>query len=200
MEYWCDKDKRIEYVHGDGVRRGGAYQRNKGNRMAKANVISVCDAGDEYHPVKTTVALEYLTRNPDVDLFYHSAKTLNEQGQEVELNFAFDPMLQKYPRSISHPTVSYYKDTILKHPYREDCVDTDQYEAMLLTLQREGYKFGYVRNVLLQKWNMSSLEGYRNIVNAMRKKIEVYKEFGVEIDAHVYRKAQVKPEEIYAGL
>jgi len=104
------------------------------------------------------------------------------QGRPQRTQLAYPYDYKKYPRSISHPTVSYKKELILKHPYRTNCLHTDQYEVSFIELFRDGYKFVPIDNILLTKYDLSHLDTFRDIKEASKQKVKNYEEFGIPVE------------------
>jgi glycosyltransferase involved in cell wall biosynthesis len=158
---------------------GGAWCRNEGNKCAESDIICVTDAGDIYHSSKAEIVYKYFKKHPKTDLLYHSVNLVDSQGRPIHTQLAFPYDYKNYPRGISHPTVAYRKEIVLKNKYRTDCKHTDQYEALFIELFLAGYKFSYIDNILLTKVDLSHLNTFRDINEARKQKVKIYKEFGI---------------------
>lgn len=189
IKYYRDKDKRIR-AYEVSQHKGAAFCRNEGNRYAQADIICVTDAGDLYRREKAKVVHEYFKKH-DIDIFYHSVLNLDQFRRPHRVQMALPPNFKEYPRGISHPTVAYRKEVILKYPYREGNIHTDQYEVMLIQLYRAGYKFGYTRKILLDKVDLSHSPSFRDIKEASKQKIKNYKEFGIPVSDWLKDRARI---------
>jgi glycosyltransferase involved in cell wall biosynthesis len=175
MEAYSTEDPRITYVRFDD-RKGAARCRNHGNRMADAPWIHCADAGDVYHRNSTRIALDYLKRNPGVEIFYSSVGIVNERGNAIGEQKAL-PYEKGEKINFSHPTVVYSRRVAQSHMYRELSTETDLYEAFFGELSKNGVQFGYVPNTLCMKRHI--LDG-RDMKEARKLKREIYREFGWE--------------------
>ena len=176
LAYMEEKDPRIHVIRNDD-RKGAAYSRNFGNRLAKADIICVTDSGDLYHDFKATIVRKYFKRNPSVDIMYHGlilSGVVGDNQQAVEAT----EYVPGTKINFSHPTVAYRKEVALSHKYREGNLDTDQYEAFFLELAKEGKKFGYVPEAYLIK---RDIPDGRDMRNARIQKRKIYEEFGIPL-------------------
>jgi len=180
MKFYEAKDERIR-VFQTTKWLGAAWCRNEGNKTAEADIICVTDAGDIYHKNKAKITYNHFNKHPDTDVLYHSVNNVDIQGRPQRTQMAFDYNYKDYPRGISHPTVAYKKEIILKHPYRTNCKHTDQYETLFIELFKEGYKFVPIMNVLLIKVDLSHLNTFRDIREASKQKVKNYEEFDVPV-------------------
>jgi glycosyltransferase involved in cell wall biosynthesis len=196
MEYFKNKDNRIRLFKTTEW-MGAGWCRNEGNKYSLADIICVTDAGDIYHKNKAKITYNYFKKHPDTDILYHSVNNVDIQGRPQRTQMAFNYDYKNYPRGISHPTVAYKKEIILKHPYRTDCKHTDQYEALFIELFKEGYKFVPIMNVLMRKVDLSHLDTFRDIKEATKQKIRIYKEFNVSIDDTFWKRAGLEKDAIF---
>jgi len=158
-------------------RKGAAWCRNFGNNKAAEEVIAVCDA-DVYYKDRSKAIKEFFMKYKSMDVFY-SALHLKESRNiyEPELMQANEWDF-KSKCNLSHPTFAYRKKVALACPYHEDSIDTDLYEFMLLDAHRKGYKFGWVQNPLMLKYEGNSI---RDVSGAKKLKKGKYKEYGIKI-------------------
>lgn len=169
-------------VHRNDQRLGAAACRNFGNKQAKADIIFVTDAGDNNHRGRTVTTLEYMRKHPEIGVVSTAVVEVDPLGKVIgkqyPLRFSAKPGQKP---GISHPTVAYRKEIATAYPYREGNVDTDQYEAMLLTAGRAGVRFGEIPKFFVKtRWLPHSTHG-RDMVKARKQKREIYEEFGIEL-------------------
>lgn len=178
LEFFEGKDRRFR-VFQTTQWLGGAWCRNEGNKYATSDIICVTDAGDIYHQNKAEIVYKYFKKHPQTDLLYHSVNIVDLQGRPIQSQMAFPYDYKNFPRGISHPTVAYKKEIVLKHHYRTTSRHTDQYEALFIELFLAGYKFSFIDNILLTKVDLSHLNTFRDINEARKVKAGIYEEFGI---------------------
>lgn len=177
INFYSKNDNRIKY-RGFAKRGGAGRRRNEGNRLAEAPIICVCDAGDIYSKYRAEIAYEYFKKHPDVGVLCCAAMYNAKKWQPPVVPRVYQGKLGE-KLMFEHPGVAYRRELAVKYPYREDSLDTDQYDAFFFTLGRNGVKFGISEEVVCSK---TSLWGYvygRNLNKARLKKLEIYKEFGI---------------------
>lgn len=174
IKYYEDK---IDVVLTNKKRKGGAYSRNKGNSIARGDVIAVCDV-DLYYKSRSTHMSEFFKQNPEKDVFYSALhlKERNKIGEQYLMEAYEWDFKSKCP--ISHPTVAYRREVADKVKYRELSKETDLYEFFLLDANREGFKFGGSQNPLMLKTEGSSI---RKVGDAKLLKKKLYQQYGIEI-------------------
>lgn len=160
------------------TRKGAAYCRNKGNKMATGKIIAVCDV-DFYLPERSKAISVFFKNNKDKSIFYSGLEcrdSYNPQEAWKVDAFAWD-FNSKCP--ISHPTVAYRRCVSDEIIYHEDSIDTDLYEFFLLDAHRKGYLFGGCQDPLMIK-----IEGdtRRDRSEARLLKIEKYKQYKIKVN------------------
>lgn len=176
LTYISENDTRFVNVH-NLERKGAAYCRNIGNRLAQSDIVCVADSGDLYHDYKVSATLRYFKKHPEVDVMYHSVIVADLLGQKHYEQKA-EPYTPGTKINFSHPTVAYRKDIAQNYRYREGNLDTDQYEAFFLELAKEGKHFGFIPEVFLIK---REIHGGRDMKNALVQKRKIYEEFGIPL-------------------
>lgn len=179
VDYYLNKDKRIIYRRL--TERGGAARaRNIGNRLALAPIICVADAGDTSTPYRAQIVYEYFRKHPKIGVFCCAAI--------YKFNYWEEPHMPRVYKGkpgerlkFEHPAVAYRRDIAVKYPYREDCIDTDQYDAFFFTLKRKGVKFGISDKIVTSKLTLRDYKHGRNLDVGRMKKLEIYREFGIDI-------------------
>lgn len=163
-------------------RKGAAFCRNRGNKLARAPVIFVTDAADENHRGRTRASLDFLYTHPHLDIVSTGVISIDVMGTFVREDYphTFHGLPGEKP-SISHPTVAYRRNVAYEHPYREGNVDTDQYEAFLMEAARCGHRFGVIPKMFVKKRWMPEYGGFRDIRNARVQKRKNYQEFGITV-------------------
>lgn len=180
INYYSSKDKRVRY-RGFSERGGAARCRNVGNKEALAPIICVCDAGDVYTKWRGEIVYNYFRKHKKVGVLCCACIHLGDD--ELETCVMPRKYLAKAGERLrfEHPAVAYRKEVAVKYPYREDCVDTDQYDAFFFTLGRNGVKFGISDKIVTAKATRIIYKGGRDLNKARMKKLEIYREFKIDI-------------------
>ena len=180
INHYSSKDKRVKYRAF--FERGGAARcRNAGNKMAVAPIICVCDAGDVYTKWRAEVVYKYFKKHKKVDVLCCACIHLGDDELETCV------MPRKYQGKLGerlkfeHPAVAYRREVAIRWPYREDCLDTDQYDAFFFTLGKNGIKFGISDRIVTAKATRVIYSGGRDLNKARMKKLEIYREFKIDI-------------------
>lgn len=129
IDTFANKDKRIVRKYLKPVLLPIAHRidraRNIGNQLAKADLICVCDSDDWYVSNRAELSYKTLERRKDCGLFYAHSLLRNRYGDikngvspvELILPFSRRRLWETGKFFISHPTVCYRKEFILKYPY-----------------------------------------------------------------------------------
>jgi glycosyltransferase involved in cell wall biosynthesis len=92
-EQYVKKDKRIKLInHAENKYRAGAL--NTGIKKAKGKYISFLDADDLYLKNKTERQVEFLEKNPEIDLVYGDMEVFDDKGKKYlqnSIEFKKDP-------------------------------------------------------------------------------------------------------------
>jgi len=179
INYYSSKDKRIRY-RGLANRGGAGRARNYGNKEALAPIICVCDAGDIYTKWRAENADEYFRKHKKVGVLC-CAVAYNAKEWVDPVKPRLYRAKQGEKLMFEHPGVAYKRELAIKHPYREDNIDTDQYDAFFFTLGKNGVKFGTSDEIVCWKTTLWEYKYGRDLNKARMKKIEIYKEFGIKI-------------------
>lgn len=184
LKWACKKYKRVTYVKNDS-RKGAAYCRNKGNALARAKYIMVCDAGDACLPNRAKIQYTLMKNNPEIDCTYTNVVNVNAFEEPVDLQEAkhYYGKWGEKP-SLCHPTMMYKRSAILEIPYTELCLHSDLYENTVVKWGRAGKKFRAIRDVLVYKMRVFHKD-YRDLKAAYQYKARVYKKWGLQIPVHV---------------
>lgn len=180
VNYYSKLDDRVRY-RGFPERMGAARCRNVGNREALAPIICVVDAGDINFKYRAEIAYNYFRKHKRVDVLCCACIHLGDKECETCV------MPRKYRAKpgerlrFEHPAVAYRKEVAVKYPYREDCPDTDQYDAFFFTLGKNGVRFGISDKVVTAKATRVVYRGGRDLNKARMKKLEIYREFKIDI-------------------
>lgn len=179
INYYASQDGRIKYVKFP-ERKGAARCRNAGNKLARAPIICVVDAGDTNIRYRAEIVYNYFKKHPKIGVFCCAAM--------YEFNYWEEPHMPRVYRGkpgerlkFEHPAVAYRKEVAVKWPYREDCIDTDQYDAFFFTLKKKGVRFGITDEVVISKLTLRDYKYGRNLDVGRMKKLENYREFGIDI-------------------
>lgn len=170
------KDK-IDKIITNKTRKGGAYSRNRGNKVAKGDIIAVCDV-DQYYKSRSTHIDAFFKENEDKDVFYSALhlKDHNDMLNKYTMDAYEWDFKSKCP--ISHPTVAYRKKILETVKYKELSIETDLYEFFLLDAHLEGFEFGGSQNPLMLKVEGNSI---RKVGKAKDLKKDLYKKYGIDV-------------------
>lgn len=148
LRWFAEKDPRVKLITND-ERLGGGRSRNKGNELAQADIIAVCDDDDVYPDERADRILKFfkdapagtMMNAPYVQVGYFNQIVENFDGQ------AFDEDRFKADGSVSyfaHPTAAYRREDAAKVPYRAETEKmTDDYQ-LLKDWIANGFKIGFV--------------------------------------------------------
>lgn len=179
VAYYRDQDKRVRYMRFP-ERAGAARCRNAGNRQAGADIICVVDAGDIYSKHRAEIAYDYFRKHRKIDVLCCGCVYLGNEELDSVMPRVYKAKLGERLR-FEHPAVAYRKKVAIKWPYREDSLDTDQYDAFFFTLGKNGIKFGVTGQIVTSKATRIYYKGGRDLDKARMRKLEIYREFGINI-------------------
>jgi len=151
MEWYVKKDERIKYYRLE--TNGGVQEaRNYGNRMATSELICVNDHDDLSTPVRALYSYHFMNHFKDVKCLTSSYWELDVDGQPVKE--WYDPVRMNREVFESgdfvwfHSSACYWKEDILKHPYRiGDKGETDDW-IFLDDWTKEGMRFHTTKRIL----------------------------------------------------
>jgi len=148
INMYAKQDKRIK-LYKNSTNKGISYSRNKGNKMAKADIIVVQDSDDVSLPDRLEEIYKAFQEFPDTDLLYHQfyiraidikygARALH---REIHKCGEYDRK-----RAITVPyipgQVAYKKEKILKYPYRTKIKTWDDWMMIIdFTMHKCKFKF-----------------------------------------------------------
>jgi len=179
INYYSKKDNRI--IYRSFANRGGAARaRNYGNREAMAPIICVCDAGDVYTKWRAEITEKYFRRHKRVGVLCCAVAYNSEEWVDPVM-----PRLYKGKQGeklmFEHPGTAYKQELAVKYPYREDNIDTDQYDAFFFTLGKNGVKFGVSDKIVCWKTTLWGYKYGRDLNKSRLSRIKLYREFGIKI-------------------
>lgn len=161
-------------------RMGAAACRNVGNSSAEGDIIAVCDCGDVYNKARGKMISEFFEKNPGISIVYSHVNVVSLIEGLLYTQEAKEWDGNSKP-NISHPTVAYRKEVASKIKYCAGSLDTDFYEFFLIDAFRAGFKFGFIKSDLCNKYELSDAEGYRDIMKARELKKKKYEEYGIKL-------------------
>lgn len=180
MEWFCKKDKRIRYIRNK-KRKGAAYCRNLGIRLAKAKYIMSCDAGDLSFKNRAKIQYNYLKKHPLIDCYYSSVieiDAMEKPAWDISAKPYNGDWGEKPP--IAHTTVMYKRSVALELPYSEGCLETDRFEDLFCRWGQAGKKFAFTLDFLVQKL-LTPHRYSRNLRVSWPEKYKIYQKFGIPI-------------------
>lgn len=140
------KDKRIRYFKNK-TNKGISYSRNRGNKLAKADIIVVQDSDDMSLPDRLERINEWFEQNPKTDFLYHWFYVRAMDGRfgaraihrELHSSGPYDPK-----RALEVPYIpgqaAYKRSVVLKTPYREEIKTWDDWMLIMeLTLKKRTF-------------------------------------------------------------
>ncbi len=177
MEYYS-KYSNIVY-HRFATNMGRSEARNTGNRLAKADIICVCDADDLSAPDRADKIIKYFKDNPGKDVLYSGFCLADFYGNVEEKVDAkpFDIEMVKKTKltGICHSTMAYRKKVVMEIPYTDgefSRLGLDDWRLQL-DLFYSGHKFGYIPDYLVYYRYMSgNTEESRNAEDVRKVKDE----------------------------
>jgi glycosyltransferase involved in cell wall biosynthesis len=134
MKWFCEQDPRIKYIRNE-KNMGAGLSRNKGNKLAQADIICVCDSDDNYLPDRAELTLEHFRKNKKTDMLNGSYYRIDYSNNIVK-EFKSEPFnnkkfLNKEGFYFCHPSAAYRAKDILKIPYRKETDGhTDDYQLV----------------------------------------------------------------------
>lgn len=118
--WYCNKDDRIRYIRND-INHGIAHARNAAIKAASGEVMVMCDSDDVQLPNRFKEINKAFTRDPKLDLFYHSIFYCDEamtiKYNQVAMPFRMDKLFEN--QYIGQPALAYRKRVWEKVPYDE---------------------------------------------------------------------------------
>ena len=178
-KHYADSDVRVTLIQNK-QQLGAAWCRNRGNQMAKADIICVADAGDIYHCNRAKVTYDYFKKFPKMDIFSTAVDVTDVTSRHLFYEFPKLLSLNEKP-IVCHPTVGYRKKVTDKIKYRELTVHSDLYEAFLLDATKAGFTHGFKVSVYVRKREMPRNSSQRDLKEAYKFRRKIYKEFNLEI-------------------
>lgn len=148
-------DSRIRYVKNK-TNRGISYTRNRGNKLARADIIVVQDDDDMSFPDRLEEIYKYFLDHPETDYLYHWAyiRAIDIRNgaraihREIHRSGPYDKR-----RAITVPYIpgqSAYKRSIaLKLPYRTNLVAWDDW-GLIIDFSMHNKRFGVIERPLYE--------------------------------------------------
>jgi len=175
LKFYRNHDKRVRFYMME-ERRGAAFCRNFGNRLAKADIVMVCDSGDLNSADRAEETYKYFKKNKGINVFHSACVECDEFYSPLSVCFPSEFDGTDKPR-IFHPTVAYRREVFENFKYREGNLNTDQYEAFMFEVVLSGHKFGFDTAYYVKKIISSNV----NLEERYKQRIKNYKEFGIEV-------------------
>lgn len=157
--YFAAKDKRVVYENlPENIGRSKA--RNHGMSKARADVIFVLDADDIALPDRVADTLNYMKKNPVVDVVYGKFHIIDDMGRILANADAYAFDIEKVKESgftyIGHSTMAYKKSVLEKVQYTDGdfsrhAIDDWKFQV---DCYKAGFRFGAIDRILSQ-WRAS---------------------------------------------
>lgn len=137
IEEFMEKDSRIKLIKNT-KNLGVAESRNIGNNAAQGEYIAVMDSDDQALPWRLEVSLDYMKKNPDIDVFsagqfnleknFPSFEILNHKNLRIDKTFS--PLIMVFYNPIINVSVLMKSSFIRKHniKYNSDYQAAEDYD------------------------------------------------------------------------
>lgn len=134
--------------------RGRSAARNYGVAQAKADIIMTLDADDLAYADRAKMTVQYLKKNPDVDIVYGAFHVMDELGNVqggVEAHaFDFENVRKEGFTYICHSMMSFRKSVFHRVQYSEDdysrlAIDDWKFQV---DAHKAGFRFGHIPKLL----------------------------------------------------
>lgn len=149
LQWFSKRDPRVRIVRNEGS-IGGGLSRNKGARLANADIIGICDDDDIYFEDRTRLILQYFTEHPEMSLvnFPYVRVGYNDEVLETFPGEEFNEKAFKESGAVNYfcnPTVAVRKAQFFAmggyRPENENMTDDVQFLKAWIDA---GHKVGFV--------------------------------------------------------
>ena len=130
-----DKDPRVRVIC-DYKNKGLSYRLNQISELAKGEYYARMDADDIMHPERIKIQVEYLLKNPDIDVVGASAITIDSNNRIIGLrgivknhDFSVKTILRK--GLFIHPSIMGTTTWFKNNPYDEKAVRIEDLELWI---------------------------------------------------------------------
>lgn len=153
IEYYAAQDERVRPVILP-QNIGRSLARNEGNKAAQGDVILVLDADDIAARSRVADTLNYLKKNPTVDIVYGQFNVLDAVGRFQEgidvMPFDYEQVKKEKFTYICHSTMAFRKSVTEKVQYTDGevsrlCIDDWYFQVQA---HQAGFKFGAIKKLL----------------------------------------------------
>ena len=133
MKWFCQQDDRVVYLRNK-KNLGAGLSRNKGNEIAKADIICVCDSDDVYPQGRAKFTYNYFKKHSRIDIMNSSYRRI-DYSNNAQQDFVVGKIDKKKFKSgnyyFCHPSCAYRRKDIIKYPYsKETKTETDDYKMV----------------------------------------------------------------------
>jgi glycosyltransferase involved in cell wall biosynthesis len=171
------QDPRVRLLS-DGVTRGLCHRLNQIAALARGKYLARMDADDLMHPRRLARQIEFLERNPRVDLLDTATYTIDECNQPLGVRgdkpLNCDPAAVLKQGLLIHPAVTGRTEWFRRHPYDPAFVRAEDLE--LWSRVSGSTVFGRLQEPLLfyrESWS-GNLNNYLHSSRTVRKILRVY--------------------------
>lgn len=157
LRQFADRDERVRVLV-NSTNLGLIRTLNRGLREAEGELIARADADDISLPLRFETQVDFLRRNPGVDLVGSAVEHIDQWDRVVRRTpvRAMSPIgvrfLSLLGTPLAHPTVMARTDTLRRHGYRfeADCLHVEDYD-LFIRLAGSGVQMANLGMVLFQK-------------------------------------------------
>ena len=153
IEYYAAKDERVKPVF-LAQNMGRSLARNEGIKTAQGDVIIVSDADDISSVDRVAQTLNYMKKNPTVDIVYGQFNVIDPVGRFQEgydvMPFDFERVKTDKLTYICHSTMAFKKAVFEKVQYTDGdpsrlCIDDWVFQV---SAHKAGFRFGAIPKLL----------------------------------------------------
>jgi glycosyltransferase involved in cell wall biosynthesis len=153
IDHYAARDSRVVPVF-LGINRGRSYARNEGIKIANGDIVLALDADDIASDGRVAHTLNYLKKNPTVDIVYGQFSLLDPLGRFQDgydaMPFDFERVKTDKFTYICHSTMAFKKSVFDKVQYENGEYSQRGIEDWRFQVEafKAGFKFGAIKKVL----------------------------------------------------
>ena len=154
IQNFANKDARIVAVYND-INNGLTRNLNKAISLAKGAYIARMDADDIALPTRIEKQVDFLDKNPEIDIVGAAAIDIDEDANEIQLRTSpqfHDDIIALLPKAnpMIHSTVVFRKKSFASIGYYNEAYRTTQDYEMWFRAAGIGLKFHNLNETLLK--------------------------------------------------
>ncbi|MEI5983687.1 glycosyltransferase family 2 protein [Sphingobacterium sp. PU5-4] len=132
-------DNRIR-LYSDGLNKNLGYRLNQIPDLVHGEFLCRMDADDIMHPNKIEKQVDFLIKNPTVDVLGTNAYSIDENGNVQGIRANTDVLIIDNVRGFIHPTIMAKTSWFKNNPYDVDAVRIEDAELWLRTARKSNFK------------------------------------------------------------